>query len=312
MAVFDWNQKIEQIPGAWRDTGGAGVRIAIIDSGFDIAHADLTHLSTHARFFVARSGYDPQKESLPTDDPVAEEAGAEHGTSCLSVLAARTTHPDGTAGMAPLSEYLLIKATDEQQSSKNVYFLKALQVALRHRADVVMVSYVPTEKFNFQKTQIQSLFEEMKNQKVALCVALDNTDIFAELIHLRYPANQPLSVNTGVVTKALLASRPPDAVFDPGIFALLQPVEVRFCKTGGDYVQEQASSSIANACFAGIVALCIAHWKKTEGEGYAPRSKEDLLTALAPVLFPMDNLEMEQPAYRFYSPAKTTATNPPA
>jgi subtilisin family serine protease len=353
MPIFDWNNIIKNIPPEWRATKGKGVRIAIIDSGVDLSHPDLAHLKeTAGRFFVARPGFTTTADPLPADDDIEDAVG--HGTKCTSVLAARTTGAEGLAGMAPEADYLLIKATDMEGRSRNTYFLEALAVALKKQAEIIVVSYVPTEKRKNQDTQIKNTFTALAAGKVVLCVALDNTDLFSEFNKLRYPADHEWAVATGVVTDRLWKNGANTGAFNSKVAALLPYVNTSYIVAASKSVKndnasvsestgpvaseqtstesvtsdqqpskiatESAGNSIANACFAGLVALYLAHLKQTAEEEvreYVAPDKAELLTALASILAPLDEFDPDNPDYRFYKPRyevapATTASDTPA
>jgi subtilisin family serine protease len=304
MASFNWNQLIHGIPDAWRNTGGAGVRIALIDAGADLTHPALAHLAGSKRYDVTRQGFDAKATDLPAADDVTEPTGIAHGTACLSVLAAKNEIADGVSGIAPEAEVIIIKATDAGGTSSNTHFLKALQVALREKADIISVNYVPTGKFGFQQPLIKEIFGTIATEKTALCVALDNTDLFFELNDLRYPANQSAAIAVGVATPSLLASRQLGEQFNSSVFSIFPFLDTRFCGPNGSWKNEKASSSTVNACFSGLIALLLAHWKNTEGSDYRRRDKTELLAALSEVLAPFDTFgeAVLSSDYRFFTP----------
>lgn len=302
MPTFNWNEKIQGIPAEWRTTLGEGVRVALIDSGADINHPDLKHLANCRRFDVTKPGFSVDSDNLTADDVVTEHPNAIHGTPCASVLAAVSVDPDGVAGVAPSAEMIIIKATDERGASTNFHFLKALQVAIREGADVISVSYVPTGKFGFQQPLIRAVFDQIIQKNIALCVALDNTDIFLDLNDLRYPASETAALPVGVVTPALLRDQMAGDTFNEAIHWVFPFTEVCYCSENNSRKTEKASSSIANACFSGVVALLIAHLKKTEGTEYQPRTKAELIQLLMPIAAPISQIKAPAPEFRFYTP----------
>lgn len=312
MPLFDWNQQLLGIPPEWAATEGKGVKIAIIDSGADLSHPSLAHLAllSHNRFDAARPEFDPNPELLTGADDVADAAvrGIPHGTYCASVIGAQVVpeHLHGVKGVAPQAEVLIIKATDAQKTSRNDYFLNALQIAIQEKVDLISVSMAPTDVRDSQQTRIDALFKELETAKIGLFVALDNTHRLDILKNLRFPALRPEAILVGVLTTRMLQNLPPNPDFGP-IHWMMPPVPVRYCDQNTNqtdpYVNDMASASIANACLAGVAALFLSHCKQVEGEAYQPRDKSALETALSVIgvrLVP--NQLLQNPIFRFVSP----------
>lgn len=85
------------LPGAWASEAGRGegVRVAVVDSGVDASHPDLSGKVVAARDF---SGAGPA-----TEDPTG------HGTAVAGVLAARADNGRGSAGVCPGCELVVAR-----------------------------------------------------------------------------------------------------------------------------------------------------------------------------------------------------------
>lgn len=313
LPVFNWNLEIQGVPPTWRQTEGAGVKIAVIDSGADLTHPALQHLAalTHNRFNAARPDFDPMAADLNGEEDVMDAAvnGEAHGTYCASVIAARAvdTAPHGVGGVAPAAEILVYKATDADGESTNAYFLKALKSAIRQNVDLISVSYVPTGVRAAQRDEIDALFRQMAEQGIVMFVALDNTNLLTELNNMRYPATRPEVIPVGVVSPKFMTNLPASPVFNPAIRWLLPKIPVRYCDLNaapeGPYIDDLTSASTANACLTGIAALLISQWKKTEGEAYQRRGKAELMAALSSVAGRFIPAQLLQnPAFQFVQP----------
>ena len=110
---------------------GAAVRIAIIDTGVDYRHPDLTGRIVTRRDFVAGG-------SDFTDD--------RHGTAVAGVIAATADGGAGVLGVAPKSRLIALKACwplrrDAAEAACNSFTLaQALQAAITAHADIVNLS----------------------------------------------------------------------------------------------------------------------------------------------------------------------------
>jgi subtilisin family serine protease len=89
--------------GAWDDSKGSGVRIGVVDTGWQIDHPDLVDKVARQRDFVVDDP-DPTKE-----DPVAEGYDY-HGTSVAGVAAADTNNNQGVASIGFNARFVMAKA----------------------------------------------------------------------------------------------------------------------------------------------------------------------------------------------------------
>lgn len=106
---------------AWDEAqgyGSSGVVIAIIDSGVEVGHPDLSQVA----------GYDyGDNDSNPDDD----SSSAGHGTACAGVAAAKANNGLGATGIAPNCKIMPLKVAN---SAGSMYF-SSIQNALYYAAD---------------------------------------------------------------------------------------------------------------------------------------------------------------------------------
>ena len=89
-----WGMRNIQAPAAWQETRatGAGIKVAVLDSGLDLTHPDLACPGKIQ--VVAGSDPDPDGSSLPTDND-------GHGTHVAGIVGACTNNNRGVVGVAP-------------------------------------------------------------------------------------------------------------------------------------------------------------------------------------------------------------------
>jgi subtilisin family serine protease len=91
---------------AWDFTRGAGVRVAVIDNGFDVTHPDLqAAIVAESGFFNAMNQFRQTLTGYPDDN---------HGTFCAGMAAARHNNARGGCGSAPECELMLIASRGDQ------------------------------------------------------------------------------------------------------------------------------------------------------------------------------------------------------
>ncbi|GIG39200.1 S8 family serine peptidase [Cellulomonas phragmiteti] len=93
---------------AWDHTRGAGIRVAVVDNGFDAAHEDLAAgVGAGSGFF---SGGGPATFTAGT----AGMPGSNHGTFCAGMVGAREGNGRGGVGAAPQAELMLVACLNDQ------------------------------------------------------------------------------------------------------------------------------------------------------------------------------------------------------
>lgn len=99
---------------AWDVTRGAGVRIAVVDNGFDVMHPDL------APSLDSRSGYyveDPTGDATFRQTAVGFPRG-RHGTFCAGMAGARGQNAEGVCGVAFEASLMLVACMVDQVASQ--------------------------------------------------------------------------------------------------------------------------------------------------------------------------------------------------
>ncbi|MFC4058263.1 S8 family serine peptidase [Planomonospora corallina] len=129
------------LPGAWRISKGQGVTVAVLDSGVDAGHRDLTGSVTEGRDFTAGA------------NPPGVRPPKLHGTYMASLIAGHGHGPgggDGVIGVAPRAEVLSVRVILEDEEPgfrefnsaeryENVV-ARGIRYAVDHGADVINMS----------------------------------------------------------------------------------------------------------------------------------------------------------------------------
>jgi type VII secretion-associated serine protease mycosin len=124
------------IRSAWATTQGAGVTVAVIDTGVDGSVAELRGAVTGGADFSGSGAPDGQT-------PVGSGDAADHGTMVASLLAGRGTGSgSGVLGVAPQASVLAISVgLDSQQGGSDDQIAKAVTWAVDHGAKVINMSF---------------------------------------------------------------------------------------------------------------------------------------------------------------------------
>jgi hypothetical protein len=213
---------------AQRWATGAGVRVAIVDTGVDLSHPALAGRIAQARDFVADSPRRPPAE--------------RHGTAVAGVIAADT----GIVGVAPGAELLALRACwpvspDAAEASCSSFTLaKALSFAIAAHPQVINLSL---------GGPADPLLERLV--RVALTKGIVVVAARGATADTRFPSDVP-----GVV--AVLAWPPPQgAPGDDGASALAAPGKEILTAVPGGHYDFLSGSSLAAGEVSGVIALLL-------------------------------------------------------
>lgn len=149
---------------AWDTTQGAGITIAILDSGIDSTHPDLT-----ANLVPGYNFYD---NSTNTSDVCG------HGTAVAGTAAASTNNGSGVAGVAGQSKIMPVRIAYFDTASNSCYayystISSGLTYAADHGARIANISYGGVAG----STSVQSAAQYMKNKGGLVFVSAGNNGI---------------------------------------------------------------------------------------------------------------------------------------
>jgi len=279
------------IPADWWQHRGAGVTIALFDTGVNLQHPALQHLDQDgSRFDLTRQNF--RAAQADGNDDVADlgSAGHPHGTQTAGVIAARPADgDDAPEGLANEARLLICRVRDTAGESWIDYFQRGLELALAQQADIILAPYTPTVREPFNRDLLEHTLAAVRDQRIALVAAAPNTSVPQRLNRLEFPANWPHAITTAVLQPRLLERMSAEAVALSAQIRYAWPEQQgRFCyqKDGLPYKDAPWRSSHAAALVAGLLALRIGLWKTEEGDQYARRPLPELLAGLDGLALP--------------------------
>lgn len=123
-----WQLKELDARDAWRTSTGAGVTVAVVDSGVDGSHPDLTGQVLAGTDLVTEAG---DGET----DPVG------HGTTVAGLIAGRRDDGRGVEGLAPDAKILPVRVLDEENRYDDALIVaRGVRWAVDHGAQVINMS----------------------------------------------------------------------------------------------------------------------------------------------------------------------------
>ncbi|MFD2229499.1 S8 family serine peptidase [Alkalimarinus sediminis] len=199
-----WHYPLIDVPAAWYASQGAGVTVAVIDTGIASAHADFAGNITQGYDFVSQvsiagdgNGIDPNPEDM---------GGSYHGSHVAGTIAA-VNNTVGGVGVAYKSKIMPLRALGIDGSGSDADIAQAILYAaglendsnrpLVKRADIINLSLGAPGISNTLKSAIDAAY----NQGLILIAAAGNENSSAAF----YPAAFANVVSVSAVdqTKAL-------------------------------------------------------------------------------------------------------------
>ncbi len=247
---------------AWDMTSGAGLRLAIIDNGIDVAHPDL------APAVSATSGFF-QMDGMGNTVFVQGLAGfpdGDHGTFCAGMAIARANNAEGGSGVASQADFVAIACLVDQIGTQST-----LARAIAYAAD-------PTQEIgganpadgagsiscslgpNNAPWDMMQVLQDAIDFAVTSGRGGLGTPIFWATDNGNVPVAQDEVVsyaNTIAVGRSTRDDLEDNSAFGPELDFLATGVDVRSTRSGGGYGNDTGTSFAAPTA-AGVGALVLA------------------------------------------------------
>jgi subtilisin family serine protease len=252
-----WSLPRVNAPTAWQlALGSPAVKIAVIDTGFDLTHPDAPAYLVAGPTFTstaAADGCGPEGTDGPLDD-------FGHGTHVGGIIAASYDNGVGVAGLAPAVSLLVIKAGDCTGNLADSDVLAAIDAAVSDGATVINMSFGGTD----YSAALASAMAEAWNAGVVLVAAAGNDRSNTPFYPASYPNVVAVSATDQSDNLAIFSSYGPDvALAAPGVSIL--STMAPFTPLAGDsnelYATLSGTSMAAPhvAAVAGLIDAAVCH-----------------------------------------------------
>jgi subtilisin family serine protease len=272
------------ISAAHQRSQGAGVKVALIDTGVDSTHPDLRERISGTRSFVTQNLFTPAAAVLTpaAAAPTPATAGSyRHGTAMAGLIAAVANNKVGIVGIAPLARIEVFEACwqlkpNTDAAACNTFTLaQALAAALEARIPLINLSIAgPADPL------LSALVQSgLKRGVIFVGSAADAADAF------------PTNIN-GVIGVANSDAQAPEG--NRSAAALAAPATHVLTLLPGAQYDFESGTSVAAAEITGVVALLlsannhltadsIVSLLKSSTAAAAPAAQIDVDAALAKV-----------------------------
>lgn len=214
---------------------GAGVKVAVIDTGIDVDHPDLRVLGGY-NYVTNNSNYD-------------DDNG--HGTHCAGIIAA-LNNTTGVVGVAPGASLYGVKVLSSTGSGTWTAIAQGIEWAISNKMQVISMSLGGTSG----STTLQQACTNAWNANIVICTAAGNSGRSSgKGDTVEYPARYTeciavAATDSNDVRASWSSTGPKVEVAAPG-------VSVYSCYYGGGYAT-MSGTSMATPHVAGLAALVIA------------------------------------------------------
>lgn len=154
---YDWGVRRIEAPLVWDTTSAEGIRVAVIDTGLDYSHPDLS-----ARY---AGGYDTFNQD---DDPFD---GHGHGTHVSGIIAA-DLNDVGQAGVSPKASLVAVKALGDDGTGYISDLVEAIDWAMNNGVTIINFSLGTS----YDSLILEDKLQEAADQGILLVAAAGNTN----------------------------------------------------------------------------------------------------------------------------------------
>lgn len=263
--TIDWSLAAYHIPAHWKDTRGACVRVAVLDTGIDQSHPDLADAIDDARDF--------------TNSPFGPADKNGHGTHTAGTIAARQNNL-GVIGVAPDCRLLIGKVLGDDGSGSSANVAAGIDWAADSGADVISMSLGSPEPDDALLAAIERAVA--KGKFIIAAAGNDGRDN-----SVNYPARWSGTIAVAAVDAsghlAPFSSRGPEVdIAAPGENILSTWLRGTYAKLSG--------TSMATPFVAGVTALLVALHRDVQGATGSASASGDTSTPLRTIADLRDHL----------------------
>ncbi len=266
-----WSLKPVILEQLWEKTRGAGVDVAVIDSGVNDTHPQLKDAVDDGLGKSYLKGEKPKDKSVTPPDYSADGTTdvAGHGTRVAGIIAARPSDGTGFVGLAPEATIIPIQQNDNVITGTAGTLADAIDYAVKVDAEVINISQDTSEPLK-PGTSLHTAVQNAIDAGVVVVASAGNDGLGGN-VKTTYPASYD-----GVIAVAASDRNNERAAFSQsGEFVDIAAPGVDMVSTvpGGGHCADNGTSFSA-PYVAGVAALLVAEHPEWEPRHIAAQLKQ--------------------------------------
>ncbi|WCB91997.1 protease [Baekduia alba] len=246
---------------AWRQTTGADVTVAIVDSGIDLGHPDLVPNLWTNPGEIPGNGVDDDGNGYVDDvhgyDFVENDGtpqdGNGHGTHVAGIVAARGGNGIGTAGVAWRAKLMAVRVLDAAARGTTAGVASGIRYAVDNGARIVNLSLAGPSSTPDLEGAIQ--YAQARGVLVVVAAGNDGADLAAAPT---YPAAYGEDNVLGVAATTRAGGLSSVSDYGPGADVAAPGEEILSTALGGGYEWRTGTSMAAPQVTGALVLLAAA------------------------------------------------------
>jgi len=232
---------------AWDVSKGAGIKVAVLDTGIDVAHPDLASKIVLQKVFATAT----------IDDKFG------HGTHVAGIVAAKTNNDQGVAGTCPECSLIIGKVMGDDGQGLSSTVTTGITWAVDNGAKVINLSEGGSERSSAQEEAINYAW----NKGVVVVAAAGNSGVNQQFYPAALPNVLSVAATNSTDTKAFFSNygswvnvaAPGDAIYSTmPTHAYVMQTQVSLA-LNYDYL---SGTSMATPIVSGVAALV---WASPQG-----------------------------------------------
>jgi major intracellular serine protease len=172
-------------PKIWEKSKGKGITVAILDTGCDITHPDLSERIIGGRNFTDDDNRNP--------DLYTDYNG--HGTHVAGTIAA-VQNNNGVIGVAPEANLLILKVLNKNGSGQYDWIINGINYAVEQKVAIISMSLGGSEDVPELHQAIQNA---IANQILVVCAAGNEGDGQESSDEFSYPGSYNEVISVGAI-----------------------------------------------------------------------------------------------------------------
>lgn len=268
MQKYGWGITAFDLPSAWSKSKGEGVKVAVLDTGVDLDHPDLSKSILPGFNFVS-----PGKQ--PWDDN-------QHGTHVAGIIAA-SNNEIGMVGVAPESKIIPVKVLNKGGNGSLLDVAKGIRWAVDEgKADLICMSLGSPNPVQ----EVRKAVQYALSKKVVCFVAAGNAGITKQIF---YPANYPETIAIGSIDENLSRSMFSNTGENLDFMA---PGGKIFSTIPDNWYAVLSGTSMAAPFATGVAALVLSY-VRNNGKNVRLESNEDYIEIFKKHTVPITNKDLQ-------------------